>query len=384
MAWRIDEQVIRGEIHNQTRDRVSGRLWLLGREEPVVLELEGNPWRDIAGHVLKFTNPDPKPGNLSGFSTYQKGAAGDITASRKVKVPECSMEELMECFAASREFPWHWGNSLYLEWFSETNGRVVIETAHYQLEMDENEDKDEDAPTSLEEAQADAEDARMQTLLDRVMARMQREAIDAGRFDQIYEEERTRLMRERGETEREPTPEEVAERQEWIDEMNALAEEAMEDFESEKWKGGDSTGAQRHPFVEECTDLAVEAYRDVNKAGWIPEDAHGEHPLLELINSVSSASAKLAGALGTANRFEEWPPDALIAGDVLVRLKKSRAYWRDALRALDSAEEEGLATPQWRHRMRINVSDKLAETQDLIRDVRESLETGDNEDPGIF
>jgi hypothetical protein len=74
--------------------------------------------------------------NLSGFSTYQKGAAGDITASRKVKVPECSMEELMECFAASREFPWHWGNSLYLEWFSETNGRVVIETAHYQLEMD--------------------------------------------------------------------------------------------------------------------------------------------------------------------------------------------------------------------------------------------------------
>jgi len=221
MAWRIDEQVVRGEIDNRTRGRVSGRLWLVGREQPVVLDLDGNPWRDLAGHVLKFTNPVPKPGDLSGFSAYQQGAAGDITASRKVKVPECSMEELMECYAAKKEFPWHWGNSLYLEWFSGTNGRVVIESACYQLELDAEpmwtmteqdeagqrsanaeammdfmgrlgdaagaahtaEDEDEDAPTSLEEAQADAEDARMQLLLDRVLARMQREGIDEDRFE---------------------------------------------------------------------------------------------------------------------------------------------------------------------------------------------------------
>ena len=422
MAWRIDEQVVRGEIHNRTRGRVSGRLWLVGREEPVVLELDGNPWRDLAGHVLKFTNPAPKTGDLSGFSAYQQGTAGDITASRKVKVPECSMEEMMECFAAGEEFPWHWGNALYLEWFSGTNGRVVIESARYQLELDAEpawtmteeeeagqrsmnaeammhfmeclgdaagaaptvEDEDEDAPTSLEEAQADAEDARMQLLIDRVMVRMQREEIDAERFDRIYQEERARLMRERGETEWQPTSEEEAERQEWIDEMNASAEEAMADLEAEKWKGEDSSGPPQHPLVEECTDLAVEAYRDVDRAGWIPEGAHEEHPLHELVNSVSSASAKLAGALGTANELDEWPPDSLIAGHVLVRLKKARGYWRDALRALESAEEESLATPQWRHQMRLKVIDKLTQTQDLIRDVRESLEVGDDDDWGIF
>jgi hypothetical protein len=44
-----------------------------------------------------------------------------------------TMDELMELFAQRKPFPWHWGNSLYLEWFSETNGRVVIESASYLL-----------------------------------------------------------------------------------------------------------------------------------------------------------------------------------------------------------------------------------------------------------
>jgi hypothetical protein len=136
MAWRIEEQVVRGEIDNRTPGRVVGRIWLAGRDEPLTLELEGNPWRDLAGHLLKFTNPDPKPGDPQGISSYQEGRAGDMTASRKVKVPECTMDELMEFYSAKQPFPWHWGNSLYLEWYSTTNGRVVIEAAHYQLELD--------------------------------------------------------------------------------------------------------------------------------------------------------------------------------------------------------------------------------------------------------
>ena len=72
MAWRIDEQVIRGEIDNRTPGKVAGKLWLSGRTEPVVLELKGNPWRDLAGHLLKFTNPDPKEGDLSALSTIQR------------------------------------------------------------------------------------------------------------------------------------------------------------------------------------------------------------------------------------------------------------------------------------------------------------------------
>lgn len=421
MAWRIEEHVVRGEIDNRTQGRVRGRIWLAGREEPVVLELAGNPWRDLAGHLLRFTNPDPKPGALSGFNARQEGMAGDITASRKVKVPECSMEELMKFFAAKQDFPWHWGNSLYLEWFSGTNGRVVIESAHYQLELDaepawsmtaEEEaaqrganaeamadfmarlgmaadaaesggEMDEDAPRSLAEARAEEEDARMQLLLDRVTARLEREGLDEDGFERIYEEERARLMRERGEEEPEPTPEQEAERQEWIDEMNAIAGEALEDLEAEKWKGEDQFEESRHPLVEECSDLAVVLYRDVDTGNWIPEGAQEEHPLREIVTAVSCASAKLAGALGMADRLDEWPPDPLIAGNVLVRLKKARAYLRDALLAMDSADDEGLATPKWRHHMRLKISGILAETQDLIRELRDMLED-DDRDMGKF
>lgn len=411
MAWRIDEHVVRGEIDNRTKDRVSGRLWIAGREEPVVLELTGNPWRDLAGHLLKFTNPNPKPGDISGFSAYQGGVVGDITGSRKVRVPECSMDELMEFFAAKQEFPWHWGNSLYLEWFSGTNGRVVIESAHYHLELDgepgwtmteedeatqqaenagammgfmervgmvagaaEPEDEiDEDEPRSAAEADADAEDKRMKLLLDRITARIEREGLDPVDFDQIYQQERERLMRERGEQDPERTPEEEAERQEWIREMNEIAELAMVDLEAEKWKGEGQFEEPHHPLVEQCCDLAVELYHNVQDAGWLPPEAQQEHPLREIVDGVTCAGAKLAGALGMADSVDAWPPEPLIAGNVLVRLKKARGHLRDALRGMDSADEEGLSIPQWRYHTKLKIIDVLAEVQELIREVREVL-----------
>ena len=419
MAWRIDEQVVRGVIDNRTQGRVTGRIWLAGREQPVELNLAGNPWRDLAGHVLRFSNPEPKPGDVSGIAAVQEGDVGDITASRKVKVPECSLDELAEFIAAKQEFPWHWGNSLYLEWCSGTNGRVLIESANYQLELDDDpawtmteedeltqrvenagamtdfmerpgmaagmlnpeDELDEDEPCSEAEAAADAEDARMQLLLDRVTARIERDSLDPvgfgpEAFERIYEEERARLMRERGETEPEVTPEEEEERQEWIREMNEIAEEAMVDLEAEKWKGENQFEEPRNPLVERCCDLSVELHHTVLDAGWLPLDAQEEHPLREIIDGVTCASAKLAGALGMGERCDEWPPDPLIAGHVLVRLKKARCYVRDALRGMDSADEEELAVPKWRHRMRLEITDILAEIQGLIREVRDVLDSG--------
>jgi hypothetical protein len=135
-------------------------------------------------------------------------------------------------------------------------------------------------------------------------------------------------------------------------------------------------------LVEACSDLAVELHRSVKSAGWIAEGAQEEHPLREIIHSVSSASAKLAGALGMSDD-DEWPPDYNIAGNVIVRLKKARGYLRDALRGLDSAEEEALATPKWRHDVRFQVIDILAQTGNLIREAREVLSDGDD-DLGIF
>lgn len=133
MAWRIDESVIRGEIDNRVRCRVTGLIWFTGRAEPVELDLAGNAWRDLAGRRLEFVNPDPKPGDLKDLAARQTGVIGDCTASRKVKVPEIPLEQIGEYYAQKKPWPWHWGNSLYLEWFSTTNGRVVIESATFQL-----------------------------------------------------------------------------------------------------------------------------------------------------------------------------------------------------------------------------------------------------------
>ena len=65
----------------------------------------------------------------------------------------------------------------------------------------------------------------MELLLDRVSARIEREGHEEGKFEQILDEERARLRRERGEPEEpEPPPEQEAERAAWIEEMNAIAE----------------------------------------------------------------------------------------------------------------------------------------------------------------
>lgn len=140
MAWRIDEQVIRGEIDNRVRGQVTGRIWFMGLAGAVELELTGNAWRDLAGRRLEFTNPRPRPdesGHLVRLVPRQAGVIGDCTASRKVKVPDIPLDQIGEYYAARKPFPWHWGNSLYLEWFGAANGRVVIETAGFELKIGE-------------------------------------------------------------------------------------------------------------------------------------------------------------------------------------------------------------------------------------------------------
>lgn len=136
MAYRIEAQVERGVIDCRVRGRVTGRIWLTGQDDPVQLFLDGMPWRDLAGHRLEFVNPDPKQPSESYLAEDQIGCVGDITASRKVRVPDCSMREMFRLSKLGQAFPWHWANSMYLEWFSEANGRVVIETANYRLMID--------------------------------------------------------------------------------------------------------------------------------------------------------------------------------------------------------------------------------------------------------
>ncbi len=408
MAHRICRELIRGEIDNRAEGRVTGTLWLAGREEPVQLRLKGNPWRDLAGCLVRFTNPNPVVERACSLAEQQEGVVGDMTASRKVRILQ--EDSTGQPLGAAMHQEQHWAAAFYLEWFSEQNGRVVVESADYRVEIEEaptwsmspaqeeaqrqaNEaamqsfmerlgdalhlpdteaEEAQDRPTSQVEAEADAEAARMNLLLDRVMARMEREGIDDGEeYERIYREEREKLRIERGEPAPEPlTPEQEAEQARWIEEMNAAAEEALREYEEK----GDEDELPSHPLVDHCQDLGIRMYHEVKASGWVPEGAPDEHPLREAVYGVEFASAKLAGALSGIVRREEWPPDPLFAGDTLVRLKKARTYLRDAIAGLDAADEQRLADFDWRVARRAEVAAILRQVETLIAEVRESLE----------
>jgi hypothetical protein len=137
MAWRIHEHILRGEIDNRTRDRVTGRIWLAGVPEPLVLDLRGDCHPDLAGCFLTFENPQPVPMTTRPPATIQRGTAGDITAARKVRVFDIPFEEAYAMIKAGGTPPEHLANSLYLEWHSDLGGRMVIESAEYRLQISE-------------------------------------------------------------------------------------------------------------------------------------------------------------------------------------------------------------------------------------------------------
>src|SRR5208282_5158052 len=135
MAFRIHDSVVRGEIDNRIKGIVRGKIWVHGREAPVTLELKGNAWLDLAGCLLTFNNPLKRVAHQHLDSLYpvQRGTIGDLTASRKVRVFDIPMPEAYLMRKRGEKPPEHMANCLYLEWFSEANGRVVIESADYEL-----------------------------------------------------------------------------------------------------------------------------------------------------------------------------------------------------------------------------------------------------------
>lgn len=407
MAWRLAEHVSHGEIDNTVRGRIVGRIWFEGFEEPMELDLEGDARRDLAGCRLTFRNPAPVKLEAPLPALRQDGIAVEVTASRKVKVPECSVEEMMDLSRQGLPFPWHWANALRIEWFGNANGRMLVESAAYALEisadrsweMDQEEESraiesaacaiaeldpvdagapgaedadlfdEDDLPQSAAEAEADMEAARMDLLIDRVNERMMEGDFDEDDWDRIYEEERERLRIESGEPEPEPlTAEEVAERESWLEEMNAIAEEAMDNFEL-----GVDPEFRPHPLVEKCSALAMMLASTVNEVSWMDPEESIEHPLHAIVDGVQIASAKLAGALNAA-ADEEWPPEPRFAGHTLNRLKTARGHLREALTAIRVSEKQGLAPSRWLEIAAQETRPILKQVNDLIDEVRRHLE----------
>jgi hypothetical protein len=120
MAWRPTDQLIEGELDNTVEGKVTGWMQFAGMNEKMVFNLEGNFHRDIRGAKIRLTGDgdccdQPKAADyLKGFSTDQKGKVGDMTAGKP---------------------PADYGESPYFEWYSEDNGRCVLELEPNQVEL---------------------------------------------------------------------------------------------------------------------------------------------------------------------------------------------------------------------------------------------------------
>lgn len=121
MAFRIHESIVRGEIDNRVKGTVKGKIWVVDRDEPFILNLRGNAHPDLAGCLLTFTNsnpPVPHP-HLNSLHPDQDGTIGDLTASRKVRVFDIPLTEALAMIRRKETPPEHMANCLYLEWFSD-------------------------------------------------------------------------------------------------------------------------------------------------------------------------------------------------------------------------------------------------------------------------
>jgi hypothetical protein len=121
MAWRVSAYLIEGELDNTHLGQVTGWMQFAGMKEKVTLDLKGDFHRDIRGAKIHVTGaasetdpPAEAESYLDGLSLAQVGKVGDITAG----LP-----------------PVDYVNYPYLEWYSDENGRVVIELEPGQVEV---------------------------------------------------------------------------------------------------------------------------------------------------------------------------------------------------------------------------------------------------------
>lgn len=361
MAWRIDEAVIRGEIDNTIEGRTTGRIWLEGREDPLVLRLDGDCWRDLAGTRLQFENPAPcRVPDSEALHADQSGIIGDMTASRKNKVSTVGDDEYQRLCDDDADIPFEWKNTLYLEWFSEINGRVVIEATDYSMRVFPHEwEMDEDA----EEAQKLANLNAMRDFMAQVIRRRDPSPSEVETPDELDEfaweerlKESDRLTDAYQEVLEKYMDDGDSERKEafvmgWDGLLDALAErdEAAggdlndedlffdddEDDDDEEFGMGEDGGfggEEDHPLQMKAQELAMRAMDVVQR------DATQGSPAYQLVSGLLQVSGKLAGALN--GRGSGYEPET---GYVLAVLKRCLNWLNEAVGAcqeLMSAEED--------------------------------------------
>jgi len=328
MAFRIHDSVVRGEIDNRIKGIVRGKIWVAGRADPVTLELTGNACPDLAGCRLTFANSKklmPHHG-LDSLNSIQRGKIGDLTASRKVRVFNIPTKEAYLMCKRGEKPPEHMANCLYLEWFSEYNGRVVIESADYALEISAPEWR-----LTPEEDQQRVQDAAngmnwfMQKLTEAI-ERQQRGQKDPEAdwnehdYEKLLKESDARtdkymeLLEKYGDSDE--AEEKIAEEMGWlreltleeaevenrrIEEMNRACEEALNEPPPEPdphREGIDwirtEDGDLAHPLQHRCSESAMKYWKLADEHSF---EKLSDKDLDQFIFEFQTTGAKLAGAL---------------------------------------------------------------------------------------
>lgn len=370
MAWRLDEAVEHGMIDNSVEGTTTGKIWLVGRDEPLILSLNGDCWRDLAGSVLEFENPSPMPPSEPlELDTEQTGITGDITASRKARVPELTEEEMDEYDRQGRDIPFKWRNTLYIEWFSEINGRVLIEAANYELTVSDRAwEMDEDQ----EEAQKLANLSAMRDFLSQVIRRTDPEDLpkrkwvdgrpgelneyeweerlkESDRLSEAYQEVLEKYMEDEDSERKEAFVMgwdgllgAMADREDGIDPYSNEDDEDLDDT-GDDWQNADSDEQDfneenpltvgSHPLQSRAQELAMRSMDIVNSGGG------EENSSQRLVSSLMQVSAKLAAVLH--DRSDGYQPEA---GFILAILKRCLGWVNEAVGAsgelINSAEDD--------------------------------------------
>jgi hypothetical protein len=365
MAWRIHERVSKGEIDNRRRDHVRGQIWLVGRDKPIRLDLSGNCLRDLAGCFVKFENPQAKPAADEdvALADRQSGLAGEITASRRVRVFDVPLEEALRITREGKAPPEHMGNCFYLEWFGDTNGRVVIEGTDYEIDTSTPEWT---LSAEGEQGQIAASHQAIRDWLDRLDASHYREPAKFDPDDEkpLDEFGYEKLMRESDartdkyiellkKYEGHPDQEKIVAREmgwTWLeealeaDERGALPPreeievpplEPNPITEGVDW-ARDKDGRIHHPLTKRAFESAMAMWHFCDESGLLGEN--GDADLRQMIFQFQTAGAKTAGALnGLA--YDE---DLRDGGFIVAALKRALNYLHQSVSAAEKVAGKNL------------------------------------------
>jgi hypothetical protein len=276
-----------------------------------------------------------------------------------------------EYYRQDREIPCLWRNLFYLEWFSEINGRILIEAAGYKLKVSDRVwDMDED----LEEAQKLANMNAMRDFMAQVIGRIDSSEYlkktklrgartelnefewearlkESDRLTDAYQEVLEKYMDDPDAERKEAFVmgwdgllSAMADREEDDDSDGFDDDDDDDDDDSESWQSADDdndgiylededyteVSGQTHPLQNRAHEIALRSFDLINTSD--PDDY--DDPGHRLTSQLMQISAKLAGVIN--GRASGYQPEA---GFVLAVLKRCLNWINEAIGACNQLIE---------------------------------------------